>query len=232
MEEKIRSGEIDIGKNVVEKVIQKRGYDKTSGRIVVNTFTIYARKHALRTPRVKFFNKYKKFMRLNPDPYFDNISKEELVKRFKYIGETIDASENLYDLRERLKAFERTRSLQLWHDGSCITNHGHILFCINVLYDCAVFYTSSEYEQKFNVKKDIKRLVETPELYLIRRCANNDEQLGYIETRVSCLKELKNGMNLSELDESCENIVLNDTMRFFHGDGPAAALEAGNQKGG
>ena len=232
LEEKIRSGEIDIGKNVVEKVIQKRGYDKTSGRIVVNTFTIYARKHALRTLRVKFFNKYKKFMRLNPDPYFDNISKEELVKRFKYIGETTDASENLYDLRERLKAFERTRSLQLWHDGSCITNHGHILFCIDVLYDCAVFYTSSEYEQKFNVKKDIQRLVETPELYLIGRCANNDEQLGYIETRVSCLKELKNGMNLSELDESCENIVLNDTMRFFHGDGPAAALEAGNQKGG
>ena len=39
-------------------------------------------------------------------------------------------------------------------------------------------------------------------------------------------------MNLSELDESCENIVLNDTMRFFLGDGPAAALEAGNQKWG
>ena len=38
-------------------------------------------------------------------------------------------------------------------------------------------------------------------------------------------------MNLSELDESCENIVLNDTMRFFHCDGPAAALEAVNQKG-
>ena len=103
---------------------------------------------------------------------------------------------------------------------------------MNVLYDRAVFYTSSEYKQKFNVKKDIQRLIETPELYLIGQCANNDEQLGYIETRVSCLKELKNGMNLSELDESCENIVLNDTMRFFHGDGPAAALEAGNQNGG
>ena len=49
LEEKIRSGEIDIGKNVVEKVIQKRGYDKTSGRIVVNTFIVrgyYAVPHA------------------------------------------------------------------------------------------------------------------------------------------------------------------------------------------
>ena len=66
---------------------------------------------------------------------------------------------------------------------------------------------------------------------MIGRCANNDEQLGNIETRVACLKGLKNGINLSELDQSYENIVLNDTMRFFHGDKPTSALEAGNQKG-
>ena len=39
-------------------------------------------------------------MRLNPDSYFENLSKEELVKRLQYIGETIDSSVNLYDLRE------------------------------------------------------------------------------------------------------------------------------------
>ena len=75
LEEKVWSGEIDIGKNDVEKVIQKRGYDKTCGTIVINTFTIYALKHTLRTLRVKFFNKYKKFMRLNLDSYFENLSK-------------------------------------------------------------------------------------------------------------------------------------------------------------
>ena len=92
-----------------------------------------------------------------------------------------------------------------------------------------VFYTSSEYYEKLWIKENVQRLVETPELYMIGRCANNDEQLGYIETRVAYLKGLKNGINLSELDQSCENIVLNDTMRFFHDDGPAAALEVGNQ---
>ena len=35
---------------------------------------------------------------------------------------------------------------------------------------------------------------------MIGRCANNDEQWGYIETRVACLKGLKHGINLSELD--------------------------------
>ena len=34
----------------------------------------------------------------------------------------------------------------------------------------------------------IERLVETLELYMIGWCANNDEQLGYIETCVACLK--------------------------------------------
>ena len=78
---------------------------------------------------------------------------------------------NLSDLKERLKTFKRTRNLQLWHDGSCITNHGHILFCINVLYDRAVFYTSLEYYDKFIIKRDVQRLVETPELYMVGRCA-------------------------------------------------------------
>ena len=121
--------------------------------MVINTLNVHARKHSLRALRIKFFNKYKQFMRLNPDSYFENISKEALIKRFQYIGESIHVTENLSDLKERLKKFERTRNLQLWHDGSCITNHGHILFCINVLYDMAVFYTSLEYYDKFKIKK-------------------------------------------------------------------------------
>ena len=40
-------------------------------------------------------------MRLNPDSYFENLSNEELIKRFQYIGESIDLTENLSDLKER-----------------------------------------------------------------------------------------------------------------------------------
>ena len=43
---------------------------------------------------------------------------------------------------------------------------------------------------------------------------------------------LKEGLQLGEIDEQYEGIVLYDQMHFFHGDGPACALEAGNQKGG
>ena len=67
---------------------------------------------------------------------------------------------------------------------------------------------------------------------MIGQCANNDEQLGYIETRVACLKGLKNGIHLSELDQSYENIVLNDTMRFFIVMGRLLPLKLVTRRGG
>ena len=86
-------------------------------------------------------------------------------------------------MKERLKRYERTRHLQIWHDGSCIANHGHILFCVNILYDPAVFYTSAEYTILANKNTNVQREVEAPELYIIGRCGSNDEQLAYINTR-------------------------------------------------
>ena len=74
------------------------------------------------------------------------------------------------------------------------------------------------------MKKYVQRVVEAPELYIIAQCGSNDEQLAYTATRLEDLLELKNGINLGELDETYENIVLID--------GPATALEAGHQKGG
>ena len=231
LEEKVRKGEIDIGENVVEKVVTKRGFDKSTGNIITKTLKIHARKHPLQKLRVKLFNKYRKYMRLNPDSYFENLSIEELSNKFKFIGEPFDPLVDVNDLRNRLKMYERTRNFQLWHDASCISNHGHILFCVNILYDQAVFYTPSEYAEKFHVQQDIQKIIETPELYIIGRCGNNDEQLGYIETRYSCLKDLKNELNLHEIDSNI-NIVLQDNMRFFMGTVLLLLLRQVTKKGG
>ena len=228
----VESGVYDIGENVVETTIKKMKADKTTGLVYEHTFTIYGRKHSLCKLRIKLFNKYKQFMRLNSNSYFENLSREELIEKLNFIGEFMGESENSADMRERLKRYERTRNFQIWHDGSVITNHGHIVFCINVLYDPAVFYTSAEYKRLRNIDINIQREVEDPELYIIGRCGSNDEQLAYIPTRIEDLRGLKIGLNLNDIDNNYENIILCDTMRFFHGDGPAAALEAGNQKGG
>ena len=92
--------------------------------------------------------------------------------------------------------------------------------------------TSSEYSILFGSTVNVQREVEFPEVYIVARCGSNDEQLAYITTRLEDLHDLKNGLNLGELDDMYQGIVLSDIMRFFHGDGPAVALEAGHQKGG
>ena len=114
-----------------------------------------------------------------------------------------------------MKTYERTRCLQVWHDGSDNINHGHILFCVNLMYDNAVFYTAAEYSSLTNKHVNVQRTVEAPELYIIARCASNDEQLAYINTRVEGLVGLKEGLQLGEIDEQYEGIVIHDQMRFF-----------------
>ena len=232
LQEMVESGEIDIGENIVEREYQKTIYDKSTAQVVTKKFSVFGRKHSLFKIRSKLFTKCKKYMRLNPDSYFENISRDELVKRLQSINEFYADNENLNDMKARLRRHERTRHLQIWHDGSVLNNHGHVLFCINVLYDPAVFYTSAEYALLFGSNVNVQREVEFPEVYIVARCGSNDEQLAYIDTRLSDLKELKNGLHLGEFDVTYDGIILNDIMRFFHGDGPATQLEAGNKKGG
>ena len=193
MEKMVASGDIDIGVNVVEKLIKKNVLTK-SGEVVERITMVSGRKHPLDKLRVKLFKRTKKYMRLTSDSDFEKLSHDELVQKLMFIGE-FDGTQSDHDMRGKLKLYERTRRLMMWHDGSSIANQG-------------------------------------PELYIIGRCGSNDEQLAYIKTRVEDLHGLRDGINLKEIDPSCPDITLNDKMRFFHGDGPAAQLESGNQKGG
>ena len=60
--------------------------------------------------------------------------------------------------------------------------------------------------------------MEEPYVYMIAMCKSNDEQLAYSSTRLECLAELKEPIMVG-------NIAIQDKLRAFHGDGPAAALE-------
>ena len=231
MKQQVQSGEIEIGVGIVQREYKKLTISK-NGELVTKTFTVEGRKHPLINIRKKLFTKYHKYMRLNCDSYFENLDENVLHERLKSIGE-FKHDETSEFMRKKLRTIERTRHLQVWHDASMIANHGHILFCVNILYDPAVFYTQQEYKRLHGVDVNIQSQIEIPELYIIGRCKSNDEQLGYINTRVDCLKYLSEGIVLNDLDKSYDkSFVLNDVMRMFHGDGPASQLEAGNQKGG
>ena len=226
----VLSGEIDIGVSIVERQYAKQILNK-NGHVETLKFSVYGRKHPLINIRTKLLKKHIRYMRLNNDAYFDNISIQELTTRLASINE-LNSDDTINSMKLKLKNYERTRNLIVWHDASIISNHSHILFCVNVMFDPAVFYTSAEYREISGNDVDVQSEIERPELYIIGRCRSNDEQLGYIETRIECLKDLAVDVNLKSINEECEEITISDRMRFFHGDGPASALEAGNQKGG
>ena len=68
--------------------------------------------------------------------------------------------------------------------------------------------------------------VKKPELYMLAQCQSNDNQLLYSEEQVEDLLEINTSIT------SSNGVLINDVMRIFKGDDPAAQLEAGHQKGG
>ena len=94
------------------------------------------------------------------------------------------------------------------------------------LYDPAVFLTDDECKEKYNMEVNVQSEVEKPELYMLTQCQSNDNQLLYSEERVEDLLEINTPIT------SSNGVLINDIMRIFKGDDPAAQLEAGHQKGG
>ena len=229
MMREVQDGVIDLGEPIVKRKYSKY-YIGKDGKIKHKEFFIEARKHPLSKLRRKLLKKTRKYMRLNDDLFFERLTDEELKANCKSMGlEDADICKMSSDsMRVYLKTMERTRNLKMWHDGSAIANHGHLLFCVSLLYDPKVFFTSNEFFKKSGKKINVQQKVESPEVYIIGRCRSNDEQVAYIPTRLDCLKDLKNGIKI--INES--NIEIRDTMRLFCGDGPAMSMEAGNQKGG
>ena len=133
LQEEVASGKIDIGENIVQREYKRNVFDKNLGKLIEKTCFVNGRKHPLRKIQIKLFEKYKKFMRLNSDAYFENMSREEVVTKLREIHESFDENESLDSLKNKLKTYERTRYLIIWHDGSTIINHGHIIFLVNLM---------------------------------------------------------------------------------------------------
>ena len=94
------------------------------------------------------------------------------------------------------------------------------------LYDPAVFLTDDECKEKYNMEVNVQSEVEKPELYMLAQCQSNDNQLLCSEEQVEDLLEINTSIT------SSNGVVINDVMRIFKGDDPAAQLGAGHLKGG
>lgn len=115
------------------------------------------RKISLGEIRKKMLQEQEQYMRLFPDDFYENISIEVLRKEFERIDEQFNSSKTKNELADQLKLFHRRRHLSCWHDGSSISNHGHLLVTFITTYDKAIFYTDDEYFEKtgwyFKIRK-------------------------------------------------------------------------------
>ena len=134
--------------------------------------------------------KQEKYMRVRTDSEFNNMSREQIITGLKNINEfeINDENRSLEKLLKKLMKYERTRSLSLWHDGSTLSNHGHLLMMVACLYDPAVLLTDDECKEKYYMEVNVQSEVEKTELYMLAQCQFNDNQLLYSEERVDLLE--------------------------------------------
>ena len=218
---KISSGEYSKGEEITPLTFRKISLSET-GESIYTDIIVKGRKDTLLYIRKQMYEKHKLFLRKFSDIDYETFSREKIIFELKRINEyKHDIKDHETEvLLHRLKMFHHTRHLMMWHDGSTVSNHSHILMMVKCVYDPAIFYTNKEYRAHFHQNIDINTEVEKPFLYIFGRCPASDEQLKYIDTRSEDLEEM-----LIPVEG------YTDKMRFFHGDGPACQFEAGQQKG-
>jgi hypothetical protein len=191
------------------------------GVVQKKTIVVYGRKIPLSEIRAKLLQKQEKYMHLLSDEVIDSMEVHDLES---YIhGVKLD------DLQSQLKSLQRTRHLALWHDHSTILGEGYILITVHVLYDSAVFLTSSEYRGKTGEDNQLslQQLIEEPELYILCLSSSSpSDQVASISDRLDCLPGLQNAIR------SSSGVMVHDKLLYFVGDHPAKAFERGSQIGG
>lgn len=231
IKEKINNGTYLLGEQIVPKEFTKFVL-KADGSIVRVEFSLSGRKIPLLEVRERLMKEHESqgIVRDHGDLKYELMNQQQVRKRLSDIGELSkeDDSKLLAELTDKLRRFERTRHIMLWHDHSSILNHGHLLMTANVIYDSAVFYTSKEMEDKIGYKMDVQQIVESPHIYILARCSDSvADQMAYSETRMEDIRE----MSTSKIVSSHGAEVV-DKPKFFHGDHPATQLEGGGSIGG
>ena len=112
----------------------------------------------------------------------------------------------------------------MWHDNSSITAHSHLLIMISYLYDPACYLVDSEFKKRHGVNINVQCVVEKPEIYILAGCPLSNQQMLYSEEIYENLIELKAHVKVNG------DLNINDKLRVFKGDEPAAQFEVGQEK--
>ena len=107
-----------------------------------------------------------------------------------------DGNTDETELKKKIKCLQRRQHLAIWHDGSSVSNHSHILFNCTELYDKAIHLTDEEAHQKLGKNVDVQSMVETPEVYIFGWIHGSTPITVYSQTRMEDMKELKKPLDI------------------------------------
>ena len=109
-------------------------------------------------------------MQLYTDNEINNIDRHtlmQLLQKRKYLSQEAGKEHTITHLKEKLKKYERTRCIMVWHDGSTISKHSHIMMMVSCMYDDVAFLTDDEFEAQNGYRVNIQLLIEkTIHLYV------------------------------------------------------------------
>ena len=144
-------------------------------------------------------------MKLRTDDELSLLTKDDIIQELSQINEVSPddfGQDNLF-LLKKLKHFERTRHLMMWHDGSTLSSHSYLLMMVSIMYDSCV---SDKWRiwKKYHTSLDIQSIVEKSQVYLLARCPSNDQHILYTEER------LQDILNLNLTITSSKHITIKD----------------------
>ena len=224
IKERIENGTYNVGVPVVDTEISKLAINN-EGEVVQRKINVQARKIPFEEIGREALTRNKGLLKVRDDGYYNKLTKEDLEKELKKIHEEIN--DNIEEMRERLKKYQRQRHWLLWHDHSTIPNYGHMLFWFRELYDPAIHVTRQEMLEKTGKDVDVQATVEEPQPYILGQSKSTvEDQMKFIPSRQEDLRDLKNPT------ETDSGIEVWDIMRFINGDNPATEMEDGIHHGG
>ena len=222
--DQLETGEISQGIPVVPTTIQSFRFSKEQSSVKEIISTVHARKIPLTDIRRRLLEKHEKLGLIR---ICTRVEDEELRSTLENLDKSVKVGKGQANLRKHLQDITTTRYLKVWHDHSTIAGHGHFLVLVSVVYDPAFYLTTEEVREKLGRDIDVQSTVEAPEVHILGRSSSSlEDQALFNACRRDCLLQLSTPLHLNTGTE------VHDTLRFFHGDGPAQQFEAGNTVGG
>ena len=157
-------------------------------------------------------------MRLTTDEDFANMDLNEVQQKLRNLWKFSDNSETLEELLIKLKKriYPLFCILAWWFDdlkSQSPSDTSDICKCF--IWNSIFLSSDEEYYLKYKKNINVQATIEEPQLYLLRRCPSNNEQILYSVEKIGDLFKKQKPI------QRPNGTMINDIAKLLKGDSPA-----------